>query len=186
MHRSPQQCTELHLEQRRFVETHPNGAPAQERIWFGWETTNRQLVATNIERANDDGASAKCLDHAAIGAILLFFVRHRGATDHQKLGAHKTDAVGTTVGRQLRFFGEIDIGANDHARPVQRDGLTQGECANFFCTPRFGFDATTRIGDIGLGRCDDQRAFTAIENGLLATFQIRYGVTQSHHCGNTQ
>ena len=47
MHRRAQQRAQLHAEQLRLIETHPDRAPAEERIRLRGKSADRQLVAAD-------------------------------------------------------------------------------------------------------------------------------------------
>ena len=64
VHRGAQQRAQLRLEQLGLVEAHPDRAPAEERIRLGRKSADRQLVAADVERANDDRPPAERLDDA--------------------------------------------------------------------------------------------------------------------------
>src|SRR5437762_5353577 len=101
MHRGAQQRPKLRLEKLRLVQAHPDGAPAKEWVRIGRVAANGQLVAADVESSNHHRTSAERFHHVTVGAVLFLLVRHRGATDDQKLGAHEPDTFRTAVGSEL-------------------------------------------------------------------------------------
>ena len=65
VHRRAQQRAELRAEQLRLIEAHPDRAPAEERIRLGGESADGQLVAADVEGANDDRMSLERLERRA-------------------------------------------------------------------------------------------------------------------------
>ena len=76
----------------------------QPRNGFGSDgkPADRQLVAADVERANDDRMSAERLHDALVRAILLVLVGHRRAANDEKLGAHQPDALRAAASPRAR------------------------------------------------------------------------------------
>src|SRR5207253_9553455 len=94
VYRRAKERSKLRAENVRRVETHSDRPPAEEGIRFGRVSADRQLVAADVERSNDDRFAAKGLGDATIGVILLVLVRHARPPDDEKLRPHQPDALG--------------------------------------------------------------------------------------------
>ena len=57
------------------------------------------------------GVPPNAFDDARVRPVLLFLVGHRRAADDEELRAHEAHALGAAVRRELRLFGEVDVGA---------------------------------------------------------------------------
>ena len=64
---------------------------------FGRESADRQLVAADVEGADDDRIALERLEHATIRAVLLVLVGHARAADDEELGAHQPHALGAAA-----------------------------------------------------------------------------------------
>ena len=97
----------------------------QPRNGFGLDgkPADRQLVAADVERANDDRRAVERLDHALVRAILLLLVGHVRAADDEKLRAHEPDAIGAAAHCGFRLFRKVDVGAQHQSLAVERDRL---------------------------------------------------------------
>ena len=109
VHRCPEQRAELRLEQLWLVQAHSDRAPAEEGIWIGRIATDRQLVASDIKRANHHRPSAKRLDYVSISPILLLLVGHRSAAHDKELGAHQAHTFSTAASGEFSFLRQVDV-----------------------------------------------------------------------------
>ena len=122
----------------------------------------------------------------AISAVLLLFVGHGGATDHQELGAHQAYTLGAAVGGELRFLGEIDVGAQSDPMAVQRHRLGSSQRLQLLVLQSLQRPPLA-VGLYLTGRgVDDEHPRGAIENHVLVAGQQVRRVAKSHHRRKSQ
>src|SRR3982751_2201643 len=186
VHRRSEKCAELGLEQLGLIETHPDRAPAEERVGIGGIAANRKLVAAHIERADHNRSTTEGFDDVLIRAILLFLVGHRRAANDQKFGAHQPHTLCAAVRGELRFLGQIDVGAQRHPVAVERYGFGGGECLQLLVL--YGLDrapVAVRL-DLAGGRVDDEYARGAVEDDVFVSVQDLRRVTQTYDSGKAE
>jgi hypothetical protein len=110
VHRSAKKRSQLCREKIHPVEAHTNRAPAESGVRLAGVASNRQLVAADVECADDHRPAPERLYHAAVRPVLLLLVRHGGPADDQKLGAHQSHALGAALRGGGGGLGEIDVG----------------------------------------------------------------------------
>ena len=117
--RGPEQRPDLGAEQRRPVERHADGAPADRRVLLlAHAEVGQHLVAADIERAEHHRPVAGGVEDRLVEAGLLLEPRE-GRRDHElQLGAEQADAVGARLieMRQVEQQAGIDV----RATPARR------------------------------------------------------------------
>ena len=101
MHGRAQNGAQLREEHVRLGQAPANGAQAQGGIGMGMRIAGavvQRLVGTHVYRANRQRQAAHALHGAAVGLVLLFFVRQMLAAPHeQKFAAKQPHAHGACV-----------------------------------------------------------------------------------------
>ena len=112
------------------------------------------------------GCPVERLDHAAIGAVLLFLVGHGRAADDEELGAHQPDALGAAARRQLGLLRQVDVRAQRDAHAVGRDRPRAARAARELrLVARSSRSARSRIRlDLVVRRVDDEHPGRAVEH----------------------
>ena len=117
----PQDGAELRAEQVLLLEAEPDGAPAEERIHLlGDVDVREQLVAAEIERADDHRGRRERLGHPPVGGELFLLVRQVAAVDEQELGAKQADAGRAALQDTLDIGRPLDVGGEDDPVAVLR------------------------------------------------------------------
>ena len=174
-----QQRAQLSLEQLRLVETHPDSAPAEERIRVARISADGHLVAADVECANDDGLSLEDIDDVRVGAVLLFFVGHRCPSDDEKFRAHQADTLGAAARGLGRFLGKIDVGAERDPVSVERYRIRRGEELELGGILRFAQTTLPVRCALLRRRIDEQQSRRAVENEMLLAGELRRRITKS-------
>ena len=71
------------------------------------------LVATHIERADDDRSALKRASDLAVGVELLLLGRKLARVHEQELGAEQTDSLGIVIERVRHVIGVTDVAGDD-------------------------------------------------------------------------
>ena len=181
VHGGAEQCPQLRFEDFRFIETHADGAPAEERIRFVRIAANRQLVAAEVECPDDNGLSAERLEDVHIRGDLLVLIGHGGATDHKELRAHEADALSAALDAEVGLVGEIDVRAQHDVLTVGGDGLRARHRREL---RRFSLLARRPNGGVRQfegGGSRHERSGGAIKDHLVAGCQARGRIQQTDH-----
>ncbi len=119
----PQQGPQLGLEQRRPVQAQADGAPPQERIVLRRQLARgRDLVAAEIEGADDGRLGPDPAGHFGIGFVLALLARLAAGAHEQVFAAEQADAAGAARLRGLHVRGHLDVRRQIHGVAVERDG----------------------------------------------------------------
>ena len=81
-----------------------------------------QLIAAEIERADDYRVRRERLGHVAVGCKLFLLARQVAAVDEQKLGAEQADAGRAGLQDALDIGRTLDVGREDDPVAVPRLG----------------------------------------------------------------
>src|SRR5205823_15078957 len=127
-------------------------------IWIGRIATDRQLVASDIKRANHDRASAERLDYVSIGPILLLLVRHRSAPHDEELGAHQAHTFSTAASGELGFLRQVDVCPQRYPVTVQGNRVRGCERLELLILEGLHCAALAVDPDLASRRSDDEYA----------------------------
>ncbi len=181
VHAGAQQRAQLGAEDRRLVQAHADGPPPEERIRLRGKSAHGQLVAADVERANDHRHAGERFDHAPVAAVLLLLVGHGGAPHDQELRPHEPHALGPAVARRVRLFGQVDVGVQDDGHAVETHALERGQPAEFGLDHVFLAGPLAILLDLGVRRAEGNRAVGAVEDGAFATGQRLGRGAQADH-----
>ena len=129
--RGAQQRLQLHPQDARFLEPHADGAPAHRGVrLLDPLHVGQHLVRPDVERAENDAAPFRRVEHARIERGKLAALGHMAADQELKLGAEQADAVGPRslqrrkVGHEARVHVQRDRrAAGRRCRQVAQAGV---------------------------------------------------------------
>ena len=85
------------------------------------------LVATDIERADDDGSTLERTGDLAVGVELLLLGGKLGGVHEQELGAEQTDSLGVVIKRVRHVIGVTDVAGDDLLDAIGSHGRLAAE-----------------------------------------------------------
>ena len=171
----------------RSCKRDPNRPPAEEGVQLGRHLhVGQELVAAQIQRADDHRQRFQGGSGFAIGLVLLLFARQMLAVQEQVLGAEQAHALRAVGLDLLGIGGLLDVGVEQDAMPVQRDGGLGQEVAQPLLQGRLPEDELAVFVQRLVGRIDDEDAVEAIEQRVLAALHLPADVLQPHHRRDAQ
>ena len=181
-----QNGAELLLEQFRTAQGNADAPPAQEGVRFrSVEPFAGQLVASGIQRAEDDAVGGAAFRQFFVIVHLLFFIRHAGwIAQQEELRAEQPYAFCAHFLDAGVFVGEFHVDGEPDAAAVPGDG---GQVPQ-------GFQGLVRLFLLHLeplvvfhglrGGLEDEDALVAVQDGRSVAFHIQQRLFQPHHGGN--
>jgi len=125
-------------------------------------------------------------DDVPISSILLLFIGHRRPANDQEFGSHQAYAFSATVGRELRFFRQIDVGAERHPMSVEGDGVSGGEGLELLVLESLGLTAVSVRLDLRRCGIHDQDSRCPIENHVLVPHEQFRRIAQTDDRGQSE
>ncbi len=182
-----QNGAQLGLEDIDPLQTKPNGAPSQERIeLLGKIERAHELIASQIERANDDAVRAHFLRNLAIGTILILLVWKLGAVEIEKLGPVKADPFRAAQLHLVDILRQLDVRRKDDVPSIEggRFGFTQlGEL--LLDLGLFGFELAVFPKRL-ITRINNDQSVVTVEQDMIAGDQLVADIMQTHDRRNIQ
>ena len=125
-----QDGAELGAEDVPLLQAEPDGPPAEERVHLGRHLqVGEELVAAQVERADDDRQRLERGGGLAVGLVLLLLAGQALAVDEQVFGAEQAHALRAVGLDLLGIGGLLDVGGEQDAMAVQGDGRLEQEVA---------------------------------------------------------
>ena len=146
----------------------------------------QELVAAQIQRADDHRQRFQGHGGFAIGLVLLLFARQVLAIQEQVFGAEQAHALRAVGLDLLGIGGLLDVGVEQNAMPVQRDGRLGQEIAQPLLQGGLPEDKLAVFEQRLVGRIDDEDAVEPIQQRVLAALHLPAGVFQSHDRRNAE
>ena len=134
------------------------------------------LVATHVERADDNRSALERAGNLAVGVELLLLGRKLGRVHEQELGAEQTDGLGVVIERVGNVIGVADVAGDDLLDAVGSHGrlTAEGLESRLLGSERLG------LGSVGGERLlvgvSLDNALATIDNDLHAVEQCRAAV----------
>src|SRR5712691_6991556 len=116
----PKDCTQLSFKDVGVFETKTNGPPAEKRIEFVTyiDGASGQLVASEIERADDQRIWRNALRNFSIRLLLFLLSGKRVAIQIKKFRAIKADSLGAIGCNRIDIVRKFDISREDDVTSV--------------------------------------------------------------------
>ena len=83
----------------------------------------RDLVATQVERADREREPAERFDHLAVHAQLAFEARGIAGVEEQEFGPEQSDSVEVAPTHLVRLLAAPEVGANGDSLPITGGAL---------------------------------------------------------------
>jgi len=94
-----------------MFEAEANGPPAEEGVEFFRQIERTQeLIAAEVERADDRGMRVDRFGDGPVGCVLLLLIRKIGLVEVEKLGAIEADSFGAILLHEIEILRQFDIG----------------------------------------------------------------------------
>ena len=98
----------------------------------GHGQVGQELVAAQVQRADDDRQGFERGGRFAVGLVLLLLAGQALAVDEQVFGAEQADAFGAVGLDLLGVAGLLDVGREQDAVAVEGDGGLEQDVAQLF------------------------------------------------------
>ena len=140
-----------------------------------------ELVAAQIQRADDHRMRLQCRRHLTVSPVLLLFVRQRLAVEEKIFRAEQPHALRSAGAHMLGVSRLLDVRRKRDANAVSRDGWLVTDVAQFF------FDGDPFARELAIleerlvSRVEDEHTVEAIQQNILAGLQLPARVVQSNH-----
>ena len=183
----PQHGPEVRAEELRHVETYTDRPPSKIGVLLGWHVEEeRELVATQIERANDDRLRGKRLGDLPIRLVLRLLFGERAAPHHEKLGTEQSNPLGPVLPRTPRLARHVDVGAEQHLLAVRRHGIQVRE-QHQLLLPLPCLDVPLPVHvPLPVLRAGDDPTGASVQDQLVSLFHGAREIRESHHRGDLQ
>ena len=185
--RRPDQRLQLHTHHTRFIQPHPDRAPAECRVrLIGGLHVGQNFIRADIERAEDHPLTARCLKNALIEAHQFRAFRHLVAYEELQLGAKQAHAFGARVIQRRQIGHQTCVHQQVNPLPVGGYGrlLTYGGIALLrLCLHG---DLVTKGADDGIIGAQMHHAIVPIDQHMITVQTLCRDARRAHHQRNRQ
>jgi len=172
LHAGAEDGPQLGTKDVAFLEAEPDGAPAEKGVHLARDIQVREkLIAAEIEGADGDRVRLEPRGDGVVGLVLLFLRGQRVLVDEKIFGAEKADAIGAVIDDALGVGGLLDVGGEDDAMAVERDGGHALHLAELFLEGDLAADDLAVFKKGLVGGVDDDDAVIAVQQGVLAVLE---------------
>ena len=178
---------ELGLEDIDALEAETDGAPAEEGVeLLGHVEGAHELVAAQVEGADDDAVRHGALGDGAIGLVLLLLTGEVGFVEVEEFRAIQADALGAVLLDGVHVAGEFDVRAEDDVAAVERGGGGLAEVGELLLDGGLA-DLQFAVFPQGLvAGVDDDDAVVAVEQHMVAGAELVADVVEADDGGDVQ
>ena len=177
----------LRAENILLLKTEANGAVAEEGIHLRRHIEmSHELVATEIERANDHRCGPQRRRHHAIRLELLLLRRELVAVQEKIFRAEQTHAFRAAAAHLLHVVRALDVRGERELHAVERDrGLVRGVAQLLVEADVLAHELAVLEERLIRG-IDDNPPVVAIEQNVLAVAQFGAGLPHADHRRDAQ
>ena len=150
------------------------------------EAPDRELVSADVVGADHDGPIPERFDDLHVRVDLLVLGRHRGATQHEELGPHESDALGSAGRCGRGLIRQVHVRQQRHAHTVRHHRVETGERGEFELGGLLTLGALRELRQHRRRRARDEHAVGAIEDHAIPALEPRCRVDQPDHGGKAE